>query len=218
MRSQHHSNRLPQARTEELVVSELGGELLVYDLRIHEGFCLNGEAARVWQALDGHRTVESLAAHIGADVDVVRFALERLAKADLLDGDLPSDIPALMPRRELMRKLLAAGVGAAALPVVMTFAVPTAAAAASIHTPQCVPGNTTDLSENGCPCTANAECQGVCPVDPGNPRYCLGGPDVGPFCAPGTSLNLSADGCPCALNEECSGVCPVSPSPRTCLT
>lgn len=71
----------------------------------------------------------------------------------------------------------------------------------------CLPGNTTDLSDDGCSCSGNLECAGVCPV--AVPRYCVGG-DTGPFCAPGNTLDLSADGCPCSSNLECEGVCPVT--------
>jgi hypothetical protein len=95
--------------------------------------------------------------------------------------------------------------------------IPCRAVAFGPHT--CVPGNTADLSDDGCPCTGNLECAGVCPVTA--PRYCAGG-NTGPHCAPGNALDLSEDGCPCTGNLECKGVCPVTVPPgsfvRRCLS
>jgi hypothetical protein len=82
----------------------------------------------------------------------------------------------------------------------------------------CIPGNTVDLSSNGCPCTANVECIGVCPVGSPGTRGCVGGPEI-LACAPiGNGLDLSANGCPCTGNLDCQGVCPVgNPGERFCV-
>ncbi len=81
----------------------------------------------------------------------------------------------------------------------------------------CYPvGNGKNLSSNGCLCSGNLDCIGVCPISSGGaPCYCAGGPSV-PVCAPGNTLELSADGCACASNLECAGVCPFGPNPRVC--
>ena len=46
-------SKKPLARSEELVIEELGDELLVYDERTQRAHCLSATAARVWRACDG---------------------------------------------------------------------------------------------------------------------------------------------------------------------
>ena len=43
----------PCARSEDLIVEELGEELLVYDMKADRGHCLSPVAARVWRRCDG---------------------------------------------------------------------------------------------------------------------------------------------------------------------
>jgi len=47
----------PESRQSGLVIQELGGEILIYDLREDKAFCLNATSALVWQACDGNKTV-----------------------------------------------------------------------------------------------------------------------------------------------------------------
>jgi len=47
---------LPQARSEDLVIQDIGDEVLVYDLTRHKAHCLNRTAALVWRKCDGTRT------------------------------------------------------------------------------------------------------------------------------------------------------------------
>jgi len=76
----------------------------------------------------------------------------------------------------------------------------------------CFPGNTQDLSSDGCYCTANVECIGVCPVGTGAATNHCEGVTTASVCGPaGNTKDFSADGCPCTTNLECQGVCPVSP-------
>jgi hypothetical protein len=42
--------RLPEARTNNLVVQDLGNEILIYDLIANKACCLNETSAIVWQA------------------------------------------------------------------------------------------------------------------------------------------------------------------------
>ena len=53
--------QLPAARQAGLVVRELPGETLVYDLENNKAHCLNGTAALVWRRCDGQTTVAELA-------------------------------------------------------------------------------------------------------------------------------------------------------------
>jgi hypothetical protein len=217
------SARMPAARSEQLVVSELGDELLVYDLLTKSVTCLDPRSAKLWAHLDGSQTLRDVADIFGTDdLDVARFALAQLAAAGLLAHEIPPEVGPAMSRRALAKKLMAGGLGLATIPVVVSVAVPAAAQTGSqtcvgFMAPvlSCFPGNTTDLSDDGCPCTANPECAGVCPVSNG-PRYCVGG-NTGPFCAPGNDFDGSIPCCPCTGNPECQGVCPVGPGTRVCV-
>jgi len=66
----------------------------------------------------------------------------------------------------------------------------------------CYPGNTQDLSSDGCPCTASNQCMSACTA-----TRC-GGVTNAAFCAPiGNGADLSADGCECNSNLDCKGNC-----------
>src|SRR5688500_2189312 len=72
----------PIARRENLLVEEIGGEVVVYDRESDRAHSLNQTAALVWRHADGERSVAELAALVGsefgapADVELVRMALE----------------------------------------------------------------------------------------------------------------------------------------------
>src|SRR5829696_3089212 len=68
----------PAARSEHLVVEELGDELLVYDLQLNRAHSLGDSAARVWRACDGKTMVDSLCAKTDLDADTVARALSEL--------------------------------------------------------------------------------------------------------------------------------------------
>ncbi len=48
-----HLTAHPKRRDEGLIVREVEGEVIVYDLDRHEAHCLNPEAVRLWNACDG---------------------------------------------------------------------------------------------------------------------------------------------------------------------
>jgi hypothetical protein len=122
--------RRPRARSVDLVVEELGDELLVYDLEANRGHALGPEAARVWQSCDGRTPVEDF----GLDLDTVNRALEELAKCDLLDP-ATEWAPASngSTRRELSVRMVKAGVAAAAAaPLIVSVVAPRPAEAATL--------------------------------------------------------------------------------------
>jgi len=153
----------PRARTDGLVVRDLPGEIVVYDLGSHRAHCLNRTAAFVFRHADGRRTVADLAVALGedagavADEAMVHLTLDRLAAADLLASPVqePSGplSPAQASRREAIRRV---GLGAAVLlPIVTSLLVPTPAEAAT-----CIPGSSCPGNTQG-PCynfDAAAEC------------------------------------------------------------
>ena len=146
----HERTEQHRARTGGLVIKSVGDELLVYDLVSHRAHSLNPTAAAVWQACDGTRNVSALGAASGSPTkplapEVVRYALQGLGKANLLEGG-----PALEERGLTRRQVLASlGLAAAVtLPIVTTIVAPTPAAAASCK----------NLLE---PCSTNEECCGL---------------------------------------------------------
>jgi hypothetical protein len=137
----------PRSRTSDLVVKELGEELLVYDLTRQKAHSLNRVAAAVWRACDGTRGVAALQVAAGESgqavpAEAVRYALQVLGRARLLEGPIEEG---RLTRREVMARLGTA----AALPLVTTIITPTAAQAVSC------------LIENQGPCTTAAQC---CPL------------------------------------------------------
>jgi hypothetical protein len=123
-------------KRDQLVVEELGTELMIYDQKRNQAFCLNQKAAFVWQHCDGKTTVTEIAAKLAlslgepADEKVVQFALQSLSQDGLLEPStfLPL-VPAGMTRRDMMQKI---GVRAAiSLPLVTALLVATPKAHAS---------------------------------------------------------------------------------------
>ncbi|MCE7874986.1 PqqD family protein [bacterium CPR1] len=124
----------PIARKRDLVVQELPGELLVYDLKTHTAHCLNETAYRVWTLCDGRASIAEITAnlsrHFGKELepDVVWLALKELERVGLLEeyGRKPDFSP---DRREVLRKLAQAAV---VLPVVSSILAPRASIAQSV--------------------------------------------------------------------------------------
>ena len=144
----------PCARTESLVVEELDGELLVYDLDRDKAHALNGPAATVWRHCDGVRTVADLGRLLAGDegveqgTELARNALVQLSRRHLLIEPFEDD--QYVNRRDLMRKVAMAGALVLAVPVVKSIVAPTAAQAAT-----CYP--------TGVLCSSSAQCcSGVC--------------------------------------------------------
>lgn len=50
-----------RVREEDLLIRELGEELLIYDLRRHRAYCLNQTAAFIWRLADGRTSVREMA-------------------------------------------------------------------------------------------------------------------------------------------------------------
>jgi hypothetical protein len=140
----------PLARKEGLVVKEVSGEVLVYDLDRDKAHCLNQTAALVWKYCDGHTSVARIAKsleqdlHAPVDQKVVWYALLQLGKDHLLEERLvPPAIMAGLNRRDMIRALGLAAV--VAVPVVTSIVAPTPAQAAT-------------CGAQGDPCTIGPQC------------------------------------------------------------
>lgn len=131
-----------KARTEELIIKELDGELAVYDEREHRAHELNATAAAVWRKCDGETPLEQIASEIAAetelpqDEEIVRMALDQLSRAGLLEQ--APKLEGHISRRHVIQRLGLAGTAALLLPAVTTIVAPTRAMAQS-GPPQPIP-------------------------------------------------------------------------------
>ncbi len=133
----------PKARKENLVVQELDGEVLIYDLNTNKAVCLNETSVLVWQACDGIKDVSEIRDLLGKQLkspvndDFVWLALDQLKEENLIENtdELETKF-AGVSRREVIRKI---GLGSmVALPIVASLIAPLAAHANS----RCVTGGT----------------------------------------------------------------------------
>ncbi len=138
------NQRMPQRlESEDLIFEELRDELMIYDSRRNQAFCLNPTATFVWKHSDGNTTVAEMASSLGKKLDaavdeqVIWFALDQFSKDGLLapSTTLPGSV-AGVTRRTLLRKM---GVGAIALPAVTSLLVSPVKAHASSMAPSPTP-------------------------------------------------------------------------------
>ena len=154
----------PVASNDGLLVRELAGELVVYDLERHEAHCLNRTAAFVFKQCDGRSSIAEIASRLQAEFEapadegLVWQALEQLDGARLLrHKPTPPPEPGGCSRRDVVRRV---GLGLAVLvPAVSSILVPTPAEAAVT----CV-DDSTCLSNVGMSCyvASPALCDGTC--------------------------------------------------------
>lgn len=171
----------PIARKDELVIQEVGGEVLVYDLRSNKAICLNQTSALVWKNCDGNKDALEIAKNIekqlGSSVneDLVWFAVNQLKKEDLLDNkeDAGEKFEGLS-RREVVKKIGLSSL--IALPIIASLAAPTAAQTATCIAQTCT---CTVSGMNGGSCasttcgTAPCLCRNLTGCNPGG-QNCTG--------------------------------------------
>lgn len=166
-------NDKPRRRKKDLAVQNLLDEVLVYDLRNHRAHRLNRAAAIVWRHCDGKTTISQLVRILAdkldepADREVVRYALSRLGRVHLLEGEAQVE---KYSRRDFIDRLKKVGLAASVmLPVVSSIVAPTPA-----HAMSCIPSancsgaaDCTPCANPGGDCAGSwACCNGVC-VSPG---------------------------------------------------
>jgi hypothetical protein len=145
--------KVPEARTEGLIVQHLTDEVLVYDQDRHKAHCLNHTAALVWNQCDGRSSISEIATKLtgqtktAVEAEVVWLAVEQLSRTHLLKGRVGAQ-KGEMSRREVMRRI---GIGAAvALPMVTSIVAPKATEAANCRA-------------SGAACNSSPQCcSGVC--------------------------------------------------------
>src|SRR5215210_5281802 len=122
----------PLARTSDLIIEELGDEVLVYDTKTDQGHSLSPEAAKVWNNCNGRTTAEMLSVQLGLDRKIVDQALDELAACELLEVR-PTIVADGSTRREVTIKMAKVGAAAAAAPLILSVAAPTPSMAASLN-------------------------------------------------------------------------------------
>ena len=178
---------LPVARTESLIVKEVDGETLVYDVKTDKAHCLNETAALVWKNCDGRKNVSDIAKVLSAKSDssvkdeVVWLALDQLEKFKLLE-EAPAK-PAMfagMTRRQMVARL---GIAAVALPAIVAIVAPNAKAQSSV--PPIPPGlGFCCVNPSDCACPpSNLQCCDTTPQgDPKCTAYILNPQNSGKQC------------------------------------
>jgi coenzyme PQQ synthesis protein D (PqqD) len=201
------NNQSALARHQELVVQELPDEVVVYDLKRHKAHCLNKTAALIWNHCDGQTTITEMArlldeeAGSPVDEDVVWHALDKLAKADLLEGKLNLPITDGLSRRRMIRRMGAMIV----VPTVISLIAPTAMAQSSITVlGKKIACGQCNQQDNPIGCVSDTCCTGQC-----------GGPQRGCVCStnpcsPGASPGLVDTACIGVLCEAATNAAPCS--------
>ena len=196
----------PLSRKENIVVQELEGEVLVYDLGNNKAFCLNETSAIVWEACDGNRSISEISDFVAkktnssASEELVWLALDQLKKEALINN--PQDLEISfngLSRREAIRKVGFASL--VALPVIMAVTAPNAYAQASVCGPNVF---------NGCACVdsfcnTNVDFTKLGAVTP-NQNSCSGTVVSGVSGVIANCASGGFSGCTCMGPFTCDGV------------
>lgn len=126
----------PVSRSEDVVVQELNGEVLIYDLQINKAFSLNETSTLVWQLCDGNNSVADISRQVETKLvtpfgeAVAWLALNELRKNKLLTNMETIDVQFNgLTRREVIRQIGLTSM--IALPVISALVAPKATSAQS---------------------------------------------------------------------------------------
>ena len=132
---------IPIARTEKLLIQEVGNELIIYDRERNASHCLNPMAAQVWHYCDGQNTIKDIAKllekELNQDIDTQQLvwqALEDLERCHLIEEYISqSTNAASISRRKVIKTaVLVGGFAIGSLsPVIRSIIAPTPAMAGS---------------------------------------------------------------------------------------
>lgn len=121
-------NKLPLTRTQNIIVKNVGKELLVYDLSTNIIYRLNETSAIIYCACNGKTTFEDLISKNKFTEELIYFSLQELQKENLVQGADLTYFGALS-RREVIRKVGLATL--LALPVISSMLAPSSTQAQS---------------------------------------------------------------------------------------
>lgn len=218
-------DQLPVARTERLIVEQVGAEAIVFDEDSNQAHHLSPLAAVVFARSDGRTSVTQLAQFAGSrlgepvDVQGVEAALAQLKESGLLAAS-----PRTISRRTMLRRTGAAAGVAFATPVITSIMTPAFAQASPRRScPNSLCASQSD-GDDFCACTND------CPdstSEPDDAEKCFKtGPAVGPYhdsceCLDCQQLTDAGrpDLCEGITNEKCpdgSAPRPGTPGPGGC--
>ncbi len=151
----------PMARQTGLVVQEMPGEVLVYDLDSNKAHCLNESAALVWKSCDGTKSVTDIVRQFesngGGKVteDFVWLAIDQLNENSLLENDISPRFKG-QSRRQVLKTIGLASM--VALPVIASLVAPQSALGAV----SCACTTPANCAATNCPSMINCNGVGVC--------------------------------------------------------
>lgn len=122
MAAHHTSVTAPRARTEDLLVEQIGDEAVVFDASSNAAHCLSPLATAVFTAADGRNRLEDLAEVAGTSlgepvtVEAVDAAVAELQELGLIDA------PSGMTRRAMVGRTAMATAALSAAPLVTSVA------------------------------------------------------------------------------------------------
>jgi len=117
----------PCSKREDVVIQELPGELLIYNLSTDRAFCLNETSAFVWKHADGEKNVDQIRSmmerefKVAVKEDLIWLALEQLGRDELMETETVEKFPGIS-RREVIRRIGLSSL--IALPVIAGLATP----------------------------------------------------------------------------------------------
>ena len=153
----------PISRSNGLVVHEMPGEVLVYDLDSNKAHCLNEAAAFVWKYCDGTHSIAEIMLEFESNgngkvtEDFVWLALDQLAENDLLQD---KRIPRFQgrSRRQVLKSLGLAPM--VALPVIASLVAPQSVLGL-VSCGGCISPSWCNRMTQ-CPSTTNCNANGIC--------------------------------------------------------
>jgi hypothetical protein len=124
-------NKLPPARTNNIVMQDLGKEILLYDLTTSKVFCLNQTVSVVFRSCDGITDfAEFKSLNKDFSDELVFLTLDLLDKNNLLGDENFQVSFGHLSRREVVKKIGLASL--VTLPIISSIVAPTSAMAASV--------------------------------------------------------------------------------------
>jgi hypothetical protein len=178
--------KLPLSRNTNIVVQDLGKELLVYDLLTHKVYNLNETSKIVFNACDGKTSFDELKRKYKFTDELIYFALDELRREKLIETEYQSLFKGTS-RREIIKKVSLMSM--AALPIISSLTAP--ATVLALSCPGATSGQPSgsqicapDSSANTCSTVAITSCQS-----------CAATTNVRPICV--TPNNPSGVSCTC---------------------
>ncbi|CAD5981214.1 hypothetical protein PCC9214_04765 [Planktothrix tepida] len=161
---------IPVARTENLLLQDIGNELIIYDQDNNSSHCLTPLAVRVWELSNGQNTVNDIARKLekefnlpgNSDVDMrglVWLTLEELERYSLIKEYLrqpATNVIAGMSRRKAIKTATLVGGFAigSMFPMVKSIAVPDPGGSTSVGDPPTPKKPCVILPKGNCTLTA----------------------------------------------------------------